>query len=126
MYAGFTFLLLWAWPQKFTGIRQLIPLPAIILYGLLMEAIQGLTHLGSSFDLTDQLANILGFLPGWVGWKIISKFEARCVMRDARKNFPGRAVRYLPAPPQIRTSGFPASGSSFNGFANDSCEQFEE
>ncbi len=29
-----------------------------------------------------------------------------------RHNFPGRAVRYLPAPPQIRTSGFPAYGSS--------------
>jgi len=30
---------------------------------------------------------------------------------------PGRADRYLPAPPQIRTSGFPASGSSSYGFA---------
>jgi hypothetical protein len=26
--------------------------------------------------------------------------------------FPGRADRYLPAPPQTRTSRFPASGSS--------------
>jgi hypothetical protein len=31
---------------------------------------------------------------------------------------PGRAVRCLPAPPQIRTSGFPAYGSSIYGFAN--------
>jgi len=30
---------------------------------------------------------------------------------------PGRAGRYLPAPPQIRTSGFPASGSSEVRFA---------
>jgi len=30
---------------------------------------------------------------------------------------PGRAVRYLPAPPQIRTSGFSASGSSAFRFA---------
>jgi len=30
---------------------------------------------------------------------------------------PGRAVRYLPAPPQTRTSGFPAYGSSGYGFA---------
>ena len=30
---------------------------------------------------------------------------------------PGRAGRYLPAPPQIRTSGFPASGSSRVSFA---------
>jgi len=75
MYAGFTFLLLWAWSQKFTGIRQLIPLLAIILWGLLMEAIQGLTHLGRTFDLTDELANILGFLPGWVCWRIVSRFN---------------------------------------------------
>jgi len=75
MYAGFTFLLLWAWPQKFTGYRQLLPLLAIILWGFLMEAIQGLTHLGRSFDLTDELANILGFLPGWICWKIVSKFK---------------------------------------------------
>ena len=31
---------------------------------------------------------------------------------------PGRAVRKLPAPPQIRTCGFPASGSSADRFAN--------
>ena len=30
---------------------------------------------------------------------------------------PGRAVRCLPAPPQIRTSGLPASGSSVVSFA---------
>jgi hypothetical protein len=34
-------------------------------------------------------------------------------------DFPGRAVRYLPAPPQIRTSSFPASGSSVYGFAKE-------
>ena len=75
MYAGFTFLLLWAWPRKFTGYKQLLPLLAIILWGFLMESIQGLTHAGRTFDLTDELANILGFLPGWVGWKIVSKFK---------------------------------------------------
>jgi hypothetical protein len=32
-------------------------------------------------------------------------------------DFPGRAVRHLPAPPQTRTSGFPAYGSSKIGFA---------
>ncbi len=35
--------------------------------------------------------------------------------------FPGRAVRYLPAPPQTRTSGFPAYGSSDIGFAKHGC-----
>ena len=75
MYAGFTFLLLWAWPQEFTGIRQFIPLLIIILYGFLMETIQDLTHAGRTFDLTDELANILGFLPGWAFWKIVSRFK---------------------------------------------------
>ena len=84
MYAGFTFLLLWAWPQKFTGIRQLIPLLAIILWGLLMETLQSFTHLGRTFDLTDLLANILGFLPGWAFWKIVSKFQERYPIRDTR------------------------------------------
>ena len=74
MYAGFTFFLLWAWPQRFTGYKQLLPLLAIILYGFLMESLQYFTHLGRTFDLTDELANILGFLPGWVFWKIVSKF----------------------------------------------------
>jgi hypothetical protein len=32
-------------------------------------------------------------------------------------HLPGRADRYLPAPPQTRTSRFPASGSSGYGFA---------
>jgi hypothetical protein len=31
--------------------------------------------------------------------------------------FPGRAGRYRPTPPQTRTSGFPAYGSSGYGFA---------
>ena len=83
MYAGFTFLLLWAWSQKFTGIRQLIPLLVILLWGLLMEALQYFTHLGRTFDLTDLLANILGFLPGWAAWKIVSKFQARYGIRDS-------------------------------------------
>ena len=77
MYAGFTFLILWAWPQKFTGYKQLLPLLAIIIWGLLMEVIQGLTHLGRSFDLTDELANILGFLPGWILWKLVNRFCIR-------------------------------------------------
>jgi len=84
MYAGFTFLLLWAWPQKFTGYRQLLPLLAIILWGFLMEFLQYFTHLGRTFDLTDELANILGFVPGWIGWKIVTKLEERYAMQDTR------------------------------------------
>ncbi|MVT10054.1 recombinase family protein [Chitinophaga tropicalis] len=34
------------------------------------------------------------------------------------KKIPGRAVRYLPAPPQSRASSFPAHGSSIYGFAS--------
>ena len=75
MYAGFTFLLLWAWPQKFTGGRQLLPLLAIIILGFSLEAIQELGHYGRTFKLSDELANILGFLPGWAFWKIFSRFK---------------------------------------------------
>ncbi|HKJ33359.1 MAG TPA: hypothetical protein VKA34_16100, partial [Balneolales bacterium] len=43
-------------------------------------------------------------------WHIILKIPSH-------DSFPGRAVRCLPAPPQIRTSRFPAYGSSAYGFA---------
>ena len=74
MYAGFTFLLLWAWPQKFTGARQWLPLLAIVIWGFIIEVIQGLGHYGRTFELSDELANIIGFLPGWLCWKVISRF----------------------------------------------------
>ena len=69
MYAGFTFLALWAWPEKFTGNKQFLPLLAVIVWGFSMEVLQGMTHYGRSFDLTDELANTLGFLPGWLAWR---------------------------------------------------------
>ncbi len=75
MYAGFTFFLLWAWPHKFTGARQWLPLLAIIILGFTLEAIQELGHYGRTFELSDELANIIGFLPGWLFWKIVSRFN---------------------------------------------------
>ena len=81
MYGGFTFLLLWAWPSKFAGIRQIIPLLLVISWGLLMEALQRYSHLGRSFDLTDELANSLGFFPGWLFWKLVNKFELKTVKK---------------------------------------------
>ena len=75
MYAGLTFLMLWAWPGKFGKIRLFIPLFAVVCWGFSMEILQGLMHLGRSFDLTDELANCLGFIPGWIGWRWIGNKE---------------------------------------------------
>jgi VanZ family protein len=69
MYAGLTFLALWTWPEHFTGNKQFLPLLAVLLWGFSMEVLQGLTHMGRSFDLKDELANTLGFFPGWVLWR---------------------------------------------------------
>jgi glycopeptide antibiotics resistance protein len=68
MYAGFTFLMLWAWPRELSGAKQILPL-LIIAWGLFMEVLQQYSNLGRSFDLTDELANSLGFLPGWICWR---------------------------------------------------------
>jgi len=76
MYALFSFLMLWAWPGKFTGRKQVIP--------FLMEALQRFSNLGRSFDLTDELANCLGFFPGWLFWRWIKD-----------KKDPGRIFWYL-------------------------------
>ena len=77
MYAGFTFLVLWAWSEKFTGNKQFLPLLAVIVWGFTMEVLQGMTHYGRSFDLTDELANTLRFLPGWLAWRWFGRRDAK-------------------------------------------------
>ena len=69
MYAGFTFLMLWAWQAKLVGMKQLWPLIIVVAWGMLMEFMQSATHLGRSFDMTDELANSVGFVPGWIGFR---------------------------------------------------------
>ncbi len=76
MYAGFTFLMLWAWPVKFSGMRQFLPFLVVVAYGFFMETLQRISFLGRSFDLRDELANSLGFFPGWLFWKMISKLKS--------------------------------------------------
>jgi VanZ family protein len=71
MYALFSFLVLWAWPEKFTGMKQIIPFLLVLSYGFLMEVLQRYSNLGRSFDLKDELANCLGFFPGWLFWRLI-------------------------------------------------------
>jgi VanZ family protein len=75
MYAGFCFLLLWAWPEQFTGKKILSALFILLAFGLLMELMQGVSHAGRSFDITDELANGIGFIPGWILWKIVSRIQ---------------------------------------------------
>ena len=72
MYSGFTFLMLWAWPMKFTGYRQFLPFIVVVAYGFFMETLQRISFLGRSFDLRDELANSLGFFPGWLFWKFVN------------------------------------------------------
>jgi hypothetical protein len=69
-------------------------------------------------------------------WLSIMQFVSNTLFENPRMNFegppidvrysvfPGRAVCYLPAPPQTRTSGFPAYGSSVLGFAKRICDRF--
>ena len=73
MYAGFTFLMLWAWSDKLIRKKQILPLIMVILWGFFMELLQGYSHFGREFDLTDELANTLGFVPGWIGWRVFKK-----------------------------------------------------
>jgi len=72
MYAGFTFLMLWAWPQNFIGFKQFLPFLLVMVYGFFMETLQRISFLGRSFDLSDELANSLGFFPGWIFWKFVN------------------------------------------------------
>jgi len=81
MYAGFTFLMLWAWPSRFPGSLQIIPLFMVVAWGLLMEALQRYTQFGRSFDLTDELANTLGFLPGWLAWRWFGRGTTSSALR---------------------------------------------
>ncbi|MEI6062484.1 MAG: hypothetical protein WCR72_17415 [Bacteroidota bacterium] len=74
LYAGFTFLLFWGWHDKFIGKKQLLPLLAVFVWGMVMEIIQGVGHYGRSFEFTDEIANIAGFFPGWVAWLWIRKY----------------------------------------------------
>lgn len=75
MYGGFTFLLLWAWPVAFSGYRQFLPFFIVVAYGFFMETLQRISFLGRSFDLTDELANSLGFFPGWIFYRFINTFK---------------------------------------------------
>lgn len=71
MYAGFTFLMMWSWPRFFRGDRQLIPLFAVMFYGLGMEILQDLGHQGRAFETWDVVANTLGFIPGWIAYRLL-------------------------------------------------------
>jgi VanZ family protein len=74
MYAGFTFLMFFAWPGSFNGkAKQFIPLLYVFVWGSLMEIFQALGGYGRSFSYLDIAANTMGFLPGWLGWIWVSR-----------------------------------------------------
>jgi hypothetical protein len=75
MYAVFTFLLFNAWPEHFSGRKkQFLPLLYVIIWGTVIEIIQGLGGYGRTFSHLDILANILGFFPGWIAWRWIRNY----------------------------------------------------
>lgn len=74
MYAGFTFLMMWSWPRFFKGTQQLIPLFAVMFYGLGMEILQDLGHQGRSFEIMDVVANTIGYLPGWLAYRLFLNY----------------------------------------------------
>ena len=70
MYALFTFLLFYAFPERFNGsLAQFLPLVYVLAWGTLMEILQGIGGYGRNFSLVDILANGLGFFPGWIVWR---------------------------------------------------------
>ncbi len=75
MYAGFTFLMFWTWREKLKGIKQFLPLLIVLVWGLLMELLQQSTGFGRSSDYMDILANCLGFIPGWLAWKLCERMQ---------------------------------------------------
>lgn len=73
MYAAFTFLLFYTWPVRFSGkSRQFLPLLYVIIWGTIMEILQGTGGYERNFSHMDILANILGFFPGWLAWKFLT------------------------------------------------------
>ena len=74
MYAGFTFLLFLAWPNMDTKRRRWIPFLAIVAWGFSMEILQGIGPWGRSFDLFDEVANILGFFPGYMAYYLFKRW----------------------------------------------------
>jgi len=66
-----------------------------------------------------EFLNLQGYkiIKGSEDWSRLPAEKFPAVLQPFVIKLPGRAVRYLPAPPQTRTSGFPAYGSSKIGFA---------
>ncbi len=73
MYAGLTFLLLTGWSQTFLHNRKFLIIIAIAFWGIVMELLQGTAAIGRTYDLLDELANVLGFIPGWFAAHIAGK-----------------------------------------------------
>lgn len=83
MYAIFTFLVFFTWPEKYAGrISQFIPLLYVLFWGTVMEILQEAGSHGRTFNYLDIIANTLGFFPGWLAWKLVhkNKFVVNCLI----------------------------------------------
>jgi VanZ family protein len=85
MYAVLSFLLLWVWNEKKRKNNKIIILCIVFGWGLLMEIIQEVSHMGRSFDLLDVTANVFGFIPGLLVWKLyIFLFENKKLLSTSK------------------------------------------
>jgi VanZ family protein len=76
MYTGLSFLLLLFWDEKKTKNKKLQIACIVFGWGLLMEIIQEVSHLGRSFDVFDLLANMIGFALAYLCWRFVNKLKA--------------------------------------------------
>lgn len=85
MYAVLSFLFLWVWNEKKLKNKNIIIICIVFGWGLLMEIIQEVSHMGRSFDLLDVTANVFGFIPGLFVWKLLSRiFEHKKLFSNSK------------------------------------------
>ena len=71
MYCGLSLLLFWVAQENKNRKKNWIILLIVFGWGLLMEIIQGICHLGRSFEISDAIADLIGFFPALLIWKIL-------------------------------------------------------
>lgn len=49
-----------------------MPFVIIAVWGFSMEILQEILNTGRSFDLWDEVVNMLGYIPGWLSWRFVA------------------------------------------------------
>lgn len=93
------------------GLSLITAFVSLILLFVLASLLSAIPKIG------ENLSEVIAYISYDIIIAIACFFICRHNPKSIAVVLPGRAVRYLPAPPQTRTSGFPAYGSSKIGFA---------